>query len=1297
MAEGSLGDLVVKLTAETVEFKDSLTRAAQQMDASVGQMVASTKGLQSALGNVDKQLGAFGINLRNVLGLAAGGAFAGLIASSIESAAHVSILSQQTGIAAGELAAMKGAAAAGGISLDEVAKASLKFSKAIETQNEDSGKASAVLTAMGLSMDEVKNHSPAEQLKIVAERLNTFADGSGKAAAAQILFGKSGAEALVFLKYYGEQIGTTKEGYAEYAANAEKFEQSLQKLKAGSQGLVNQYAQQLLPSLQGVANGFLAMNSTKSSSLEFMSLVGEGVRVLALGFASLWTIVKDVAIAVVAGAKIQYAALRGDMEGVAKAVKEARDGWSANADALLAFSDKALEGSKVFRDTADATAGIGKAAEGAKPKLKDLTGETTKAAQEGQKWVDALQKSLDKLTLTESEMLKLEARQKGLGDSADKLIENYVEFKKAMEDAKKADEAAEAAMHKSIDTAVTFHDKIANTTAELGLGESELLKYQARLDDLGDSEDANIDRLIAAKVALKNYQDGITRAIAEWDAYVKGLDAVRTQTGNVINAWLDGNKALATQIANIGLTKVEVERLAAANQFEADQLKINLEDDATRREAALQVLRDQYAARLALINSQEMKQAYVDSATAAEKAYESAAKTINEKLVDAITTGFKSGKSLAEDFKNAVVGMFKNLVLKPILQPVSNYLAGLYQDGVAGLSGMFGIGSNLVGGGALAGTSNVGPVASASQYGSMLGASNYGGWGGIAAGAAIGGYASSQYGSKDPTYGTIAGGAAMVGLAGSTGVAATAIAGLVSGTTAAAVAAGTASTAAAAAFASAAAVVPVVGWIIAAIAIIASFAIKPGGGPKVGSFQSADYIDGVQSGRSGYTSSGGGDAAGMRGTIKAFNDSYQGYIAALGGTGIGKYSVHSLYETDPQGTASSYGMFIVAKPGQNPPGNDRGQTPGERIDSFYNSGKFAPTADNFQLYANRAVLAALQASKLPDDIAHLIDGLVPNALGTTQIQNVLAFASAFHSLPDVMKAALDGITGLDVAAGTSVNLARFGAAYKAVLDIVNGNPAKDAQDSLDVANQTAIEKFRAQGVALISMSAAFDGSADAALRLAGATATYYQNQVQLLAALDQASAVFHKSIADAERGLQLDTLDSSHKIDFYRDEVARNRASLTAAAGAGATADPNEVVRLGEQSKGDLLAWWALLDQTQKQDNYAYFKSQFDVLDTQVSGANKAIADAIKLQNDPSNPNSPIAQVKGAFDKFMLDMGAWLEQNKGVATEAITAAAQMAGAADTMAGAADTMLTAANTPNHIDLTVNGSEVTAGSG
>src|SRR5437773_2324669 len=93
----SLGSLVVELQASTATFESGLTRAAYQMDQSIGQMIASAGGLEKALVAVDNQLGVFGVSLRGLAGIAAVGGFAEMIKSAIDSQAELGRLADRAG------------------------------------------------------------------------------------------------------------------------------------------------------------------------------------------------------------------------------------------------------------------------------------------------------------------------------------------------------------------------------------------------------------------------------------------------------------------------------------------------------------------------------------------------------------------------------------------------------------------------------------------------------------------------------------------------------------------------------------------------------------------------------------------------------------------------------------------------------------------------------------------------------------------------------------------------------------------------------------------------------------------------------------------------------------------------------------------------------------------------------------------------------------------------------------------------------------------------------------------------
>lgn len=1302
---GDLGALVISLTAETAQFRDALTKSAYQMDQSVGQMVASTKALEASLAKVDAQLGAFGINLRNVLGLASAGAFAGLIASSIDGAAHVQRLSQQTGIAADQLAAMKAAANAGGTTLDDVARASAKFSKALETQSEDSGMTAKALGALGLSMEELKQHSPAEQMHLVAERLNEFADGSGKAAAAQVLFGKSGTEILPFLKQYGEQVNLTKDGYAEYARQAEEFERSLGKLKAASGAVINQYAQELLPALANVVDGFVAMNSQKTESVSFMDILGEAVRVLALGLVTLWTGLKDLVALITGGAKIGFAALKGDMQGVVDASVETRNKLGANADALLAFTDKALAGSKAFGDTAGSIKKLGDEAATAKPKLDlnaDALKAATKAAADLQKVIDDLngvdQTYITRLTILKSALDSGKISQADYVKYVTQTIYAQKDVAKWTAEAQKAQAELDKEIDKAVGAAVQYHDALQKQIEQAGLSADAVAKLDAREKGLGDTEDANIDRLRSINDRLAEQQRALQDAIGYWQSYAAAQARARDMATDTLAGWAKGNDELVKQIRNLGLTKQQVELLAAADQYEADVNKAALIEDTQQRENYLAALKSQYDQRLALINSAAERQAYVDSANAAAKAYDDAAKKIDESLTNALYDGLiRKGQSFGQMLKSALETMFKNLVLRPILQPISNALAGVYQQGVSSLASLFGLGGSAgeagtsfagllgnfgsiaqtlgFGGGSLmsapAGASwampeGLGTTTTASGFGSSLGA--------VGLGALAGSALFSQFGARSGAAGALAGAGVVAGLAGSTGALAT-------GAAAIATAAG-ATTATAAAVAAA---VPVIGWVVAAAALLYNIFGSAGGGPKSGGSAMSAYANGaITASRGDFYTPNDADAK-LGQLVGGLSTTYAQTVAALGGVaqavsfGIG-------YDTDPQGTAQNRLSNSVLVNGQSVYG----------YNNLSLGRDSAVLQDRLNVEAQRMLLAAVQASRLPDDVAALIDAFRPADLGSEQIQNLLMYAQVFRVLPQQLKDALKGIDATGITTGQSANLLAFGQALGAVLDVVARDPLKDAADSIAQSSLTAFDKFHAMGDALTALAQKFDGSTAQAQALAQATQTYYTAQVQLLISLQQASAQFHQSIADTLRSMQIDTLSGGDRQSFYENEINATQRMLQAAMLNPATADPSQIQKWADLIKQDYAAIWSGLSDADKKAQLGGYSAQLTTLDQEVTDAMTKIGDAIKAANDPSNPNSPIGQVKSAFDGFMQRMDEWLEQNKTVAQATVDAATVQAQAADTQVAAASAQLTAAQTPITVTVVQGGGTTEAGS-
>ena len=185
------------------------------------------------------------------------GAFTGLISSAIEGKARLYALSLQTGITVESLSALGKVAKYSNTSLDDIAGASNKLSKALFTQNEDSKGAASALKALGLNFTDFQGLGADEQMLKVAKAMDGFQDGTGKSATAMMLFGKTGATLLPFMKELAEKTELYGKQTTESALQAKKYEDNLITLKAAGEEWKRNLVTDMLPSLVAFTNGLI--------------------------------------------------------------------------------------------------------------------------------------------------------------------------------------------------------------------------------------------------------------------------------------------------------------------------------------------------------------------------------------------------------------------------------------------------------------------------------------------------------------------------------------------------------------------------------------------------------------------------------------------------------------------------------------------------------------------------------------------------------------------------------------------------------------------------------------------------------------------------------------------------------------------------------------------------------------------------------------------------------------------------------------------------------------------------------
>lgn len=233
----SLGSLVVSLGLDAASFTSGLTKAEFQA-RKFGEQLG--EGIRNAATLAVASLATVGS-----AALAAGVAFDNLI----KQAGDFQDLAEKTGGSAEGLASLAVAAGTAGVSMDAIAGASVKLTKNLTGVDDESKDAGAALKALGINIEEFKALKPEDQMVALASSLAGFEDGAGKTAVAVALLGKSGAEALPFLKALDEQGGKHVILTAEMIAKADEYSDKQAKARAELNLYAQALATQALPAM----------------------------------------------------------------------------------------------------------------------------------------------------------------------------------------------------------------------------------------------------------------------------------------------------------------------------------------------------------------------------------------------------------------------------------------------------------------------------------------------------------------------------------------------------------------------------------------------------------------------------------------------------------------------------------------------------------------------------------------------------------------------------------------------------------------------------------------------------------------------------------------------------------------------------------------------------------------------------------------------------------------------------------------------------------------------------------------
>jgi len=280
-----------------------------------------------------------------------------LIGESINLGAEINDVNQKTGVAVDILGRWYGAAQQAGMGLDNVAKAAIEVNKSLIASQEAGSKQAAAFAAIGIkTTDAAGRMKKAEDILFeIADAFQGTEDGAGKTAVAMALLGKSGADMIPILNKGSEEIKSL--GIAvgpEFAANANLFKDNVAKIQSQFQQLSVDLANQLLPGLISISEGFEKNNTavkllvglikTLETSFVGWSTAGElAVNVIGTAFAELGVGVDALGDKIKALATLNWGAFEEINKRQQEANKAIEDEAARQREAAIARAQKQLD------------------------------------------------------------------------------------------------------------------------------------------------------------------------------------------------------------------------------------------------------------------------------------------------------------------------------------------------------------------------------------------------------------------------------------------------------------------------------------------------------------------------------------------------------------------------------------------------------------------------------------------------------------------------------------------------------------------------------------------------------------------------------------------------------------------------------------------------------------------------------------------------------------------------------------------------------------------------------------------
>lgn len=258
----ALATLSIDLVAKLAQFERDMGKAARVAEQ-------NSEKIRAAIDTVGRAAA-------GILGGISVGALVALTRAQIDAIDGFNDLADATGASIENVSALDSIARRTGATFESVGGALVKFNDTLKNAGERNKEAGAVLQALGLDVERLKQLDPAEALMETAKAFEQFADDGNKARAVQELFGRSVQEVAPILKDLAENGKLVATTTAAQTDEVDRFNKQIFALQAAWQDSVRQVSLELLPTLNALIQGF----SAGGDSVNAMSAAGSALKVV---------------------------------------------------------------------------------------------------------------------------------------------------------------------------------------------------------------------------------------------------------------------------------------------------------------------------------------------------------------------------------------------------------------------------------------------------------------------------------------------------------------------------------------------------------------------------------------------------------------------------------------------------------------------------------------------------------------------------------------------------------------------------------------------------------------------------------------------------------------------------------------------------------------------------------------------------------------------------------------------------------------------------------------------------------